>query len=439
MPSSGAHRRHFLGTAAAAPLLAWGGASGGSASAPQPGWPVLPAPRGPIGADAAYWQAVQGLYDVDRGDLANLENGYWGAMARPVLDEYLHWTARINRENTAYARNRMGPDWRAAREAVAAAAGFDVSEVALTRGATEALQLLIGNYQRLSPGDAVLCADLDYDSMQYAMESLARRRGVQVVRIDLPEPATRQAVIDAYAQALEAHPRLRLLLLTHVSHRTGLVLPVREIAALARQRGVDVILDAAHSWGHIDFEPRDLGIDFIGFNLHKWIGAPIGLGFLYIRKDRLADIDTQLGDRDNPADDIRSRVHTGTVNFAATLTLPAAVRLHRQIGTPAKAARLRHLRDLWVAEARRMPGVQILTPDEPGMSGGITSLRVRGHATAADAGAFAALLRDKYRVLTVVRTGLTRGPCLRVEPALYTRESEVQRLVDALRTETRGA
>ncbi|XDF37675.1 aminotransferase class V-fold PLP-dependent enzyme [Paracidovorax avenae] len=452
-PSHHPHRRHFLGAAVAAPLLTWGAATPAAPAqaAPQASssfdclaagraadWPELPTPRGPVATDTAYWDAVRSLYDIDTR-LSNLENGYWGAMARPVLEEYLRCTVRVNRENTDYARNRMGPDWRAAREAVAAAAGFDVAEVALTRGATEALQLLIGNYLRLSPGDTVLYADLDYDSAQYAMDALARRRGVQVVRIDLPEPATRQGVIEAYARALEAYPRLRLLLLTHVSHRTGLVLPVREIAAMARQRGVDVVLDAAHSWGQVAFEPRELGIDFIAFNLHKWIGAPLGLGCLYIRRERLADIDTQLADRDHPQDDIRSRVHTGTLNFAATLALPAALRLHRQIGIPAKAARLRHLRDLWVAQARKLPGVQILTPDEPGMSGGITALRMPGMATAAQANAFAALLRDRYGVLTVVRTGLAQGPCVRVAPALYTRESDMERLAAALRAEARPA
>ncbi len=123
-----------------------------------------------------------------------------------------------------------------AREAIAAATGFDVSEVALTRGATEALQLLISNYNRLKPGDTVLYADLDYDSAQYAVEWLAERRGVKVVKIALPEPASRQSVIDTYAEALKANPATKLVLLTHLSHRTGLVIPVKEIAALARRR-----------------------------------------------------------------------------------------------------------------------------------------------------------------------------------------------------------
>lgn len=389
---------------------------------------------GPIAADTAFWQAVRGLYDTDTS-LANLENGYWGIMARPVLAQYLRLTEKVNRENTAYARTRFGADWQAARAAVAAAAGFDVNEVALTRGATEALQLLISNYNRLRPGDAVLYADLDYDSAQYAMQWLAERRGVQVVKIALPEPATRQAVIDAYAAAFAAHPRLRLVLLTHLSHRTGLVIPVKEIAEQARACGIDVILDAAHSWGQLDVAPHTLGVDFIAFNLHKWIGAPVGMGCLRIAAHRLQDIDPQLGDQDHPRGSVASRVHTGTLNFAAALTLPTALALHQQIGTAAKAARLRHLRDLWVAQARRIPALEVLTPDEPGMSGGITAFRVRGQAAPQQAAALATLLRERYKVLTVARNGAASGACVRVAPAIYTTEDDVLRLAAALRQE----
>lgn len=394
----------------------------------------LPAPGNNPGTDSAFWASVRALYDGD-SSITNLENGYWGIMAKPVLADYLRWTDKINRENTAYARTSIGPDWKAAVAAVAQAAGFAEDEIALTRGATEALQLLITNYNKLKPGDTVVYADLDYDSMQYAMEWLAERRGVNVVKIVIPEPATRQSVLDTYAAAIAANPKLKLLLLTHVSHRTGLVMPVKDIAAMAREKGIDVILDAAHSWGQVDFKPSELGIDFIGFNLHKWIGAPIGNGFLYIAKNRLGDIDTQLGDHDHPRDSILSRVHTGTVNFAGVLTLPSAIALHQQIGTPAKAARVRYLRDLWVAEARKLNGLEILTPDEPGMSAGITSFRLKGQTQPAQVNAFVKTLREKYKVLTVIRTGLTNGACIRVAPAIYTTEADVMKLVDALRTE----
>lgn len=397
---------------------------------------ALPKPTGTVATDSAYWNGVAGLYDVDRS-VTNLENGYWGIMAKPVLAEYLRHTERVNRENTLYARSTFGADFEAARVALARTAGVDVGEVALTRGATEALQMLIAGYNKLRPGDSVIYSDLDYDSMQYAMDWLKDRRGVEVVKFAIPEPATKQAVLDAYAKVLADTARPKLLLVTHVSHRTGLVMPVKEIAAMARAKGVDVILDAAHSWGQVDFDVRDLGVDFIGFNLHKWIGAPVGLGFLYIAKDRLADIDRAYGDMDNPASDVRSRVHTGTLNFAAALALPAALKLHEEIGAPAKAARLRHLRDLWVAKARTLPGVEILTPDEPGMSAGITSFRLAGQGGKDEVQALMVKLRDTHKVLTVRRAGVAKGQCLRVSPALYTNEADMERLVAAIAAEAR--
>ncbi|MGY4284090.1 selenocysteine lyase/cysteine desulfurase [Bradyrhizobium sp. LM2.7] len=156
------------------------------------------------------------------------------------------------------------------------------------------------------------------------------------------------------------------------------------------------------------------------------------MGFLYIRKDRLADVDRDLGDEDFPDTDIRSRVHTGTVNFATVLSVPAAVELHQQIGAAAKQARLRHLRDYWVSRVRSFKDIEILTPDEAGLYGAITSFRLAGKTSKADNDATVAKLRDTYKVLTVRRAGVARGQCIRVTPALYTEEADLDRLVEAL-------
>ena len=420
------YRRSFmLGLAATA--------AGYAAQATAQSTPVsLPATSGmPLPTDSAYWQSVRSLYQVT-DQIVNLENGYWGIMAEPVRREYAAWTDRINRENSFYARSSFGRDMDPIRAQLAQAVGCSVEEIAFTRGATEALQLLISGYNKLKPGDSVIYADLDYDSMQYAMNWLKDRRGVDVVRFALPEPASRANVLQAYEQVLAANPKARLLMLTHLSHRTGLVIPVAEFSALARARGVDVSVDVAHSWGQIDFKVSELGADFVGFNLHKWIGAPLGCGFLYIRKDRLPDIDRAYGDEDFPATDIRSRVHTGTYNFAAFLALPAALRLHLQIGAAAKNARLRHLRDRWVTRVRGHKGIEVLAPDEPGMYAGITSFRLSGKTSAADNNAIVSALRDQHGIFTVRRAGVAKGQCIRVSPALFTPPAAVDRLATAL-------
>ena len=418
-------RRLFLKAAAATAATLTGTSH---ALTPPPATQTLP--NQPIAPTDPVWREIQRMYDVSP-EITNLENGYWGAMPRPVLDTYLEKTLFINRHNTAYARTRYDDDADAVRARVAQAVGAEPEEIALTRGATEALQKLIAGYNKLQAGDVVMYADLDYDSMQYAMNWLKMRRGVEVQTFAIPEPATHTSVLETYRKVL-ATPGLKLLLLTHLSHRTGLVMPVAEIARMARDKGVDIIVDAAHSWGQIDFDARDLGVPFIGFNLHKWISAPVGVGFMYIAKERLADIDLDLADEDYAADDIRARIHTGTSNFAAILTVPRALQLHQQISAAAKQARLTHLRNYWVDALRNNAKVQILTPNDSRMHAGITAFRFNDATSKEDNNAIVATLRDQHQVLTVRRGGIAAGHAIRVSPALYTTEHDLDRLVAAL-------
>ncbi len=284
----------------------------------------------------------------------------------------------------------------------------------------------------LRDGDAVLYADLDYDSMKTSMAALERVRGVRVVRIDLPEPASRQNLIDAYERALSANPDVRLMLLTHLSNRTGLVPPVKEIVALAKARGVDVLLDSGHALGQTEFTLRDLGVEFAGLGLHKWIGAPVGVGVVYIRKDRIPDIDVSILEAPgNPR--IDARVHTGTVNFAAMLTVPDAIAAHEAIGLAPKARRLRYLRDRWAEAIRGHPGVEVLTPPDPALHAGITSFRLTGRTSMDDNRALRARLFERYRIFTIERAGVAKGCCIRVSPSFVNTAAQMDALTAALR------
>ncbi len=388
--------------------------------------------------DEAAWARVRALYDLPPG-VIQLENGNWGVMARPVLQAYVANQRRVNRDGSYYARRDFARDIAAVRARLAAALGVEPEEIAFTRNATEALQALIAGYAKLRAGDQVLLADLDYDSMQTAMRWLTTRRGVGAVEIALPEPATHQGLIDAYEAALVAHPKVRLMLLTHVSHRTGLVLPVREIIAMARSRGVDVILDSAHAWGQLDFRLPELGADFVGLNLHKWIGAPLGVGAMVIRRQRLEDIEPFMGEPDPDGPSIEARVHTGTTNFAAYLTVPDALNLREQIGASAIEARLRALRTGWAEPLRHHPGIEILTPPDPRLFAGITSFRLRGQTTPAQNRALAQTLLDRFGVFTVARSGVAAGACVRVTPGVFTTMAEIAALRDAVRSLAAGA
>ncbi|MFN4770452.1 aminotransferase class V-fold PLP-dependent enzyme [Gemmatimonas sp.] len=434
-------RRDFVKQAAAvgaaslafhAPVSAAGAASvsGNEASDPPPLAP-LPGPLQAVVQDEAYWSKVATQYPVTDA-VINLEAGYFGIMAAPVLAAHHRHVDRVNRESSYFARRAYPPILMQARDAVAQFVGAKPTEIVLSRGATEALQALITQYRGVKAGDTVLYADLDYNAMQWAMNALAAARGATVARLAIPEPATRENVLAAYAQALDAHPHTKLVLLTHCNNKTGLIIPVQEIAALAKARGADVVVDAAHSFGQVPLTVRDLGADFVGLNLHKWIGAPVGAGAMYIREGRFDAIDRMHADEAFPLTRIESRLHTGTTSFATVMTIPDAIAFQQSIGVPQKAARLRFLRDRWVHAVRDVPGVNILTPDAPALVGAITGFRLHGRGTKAANEAVAKTLLDEFGIFTFPRTGIAGGDCVRVTPTLFNTPAQLDTLAAAL-------
>jgi selenocysteine lyase/cysteine desulfurase len=388
---------------------------------------------------AGMQRALADLYAVDRS-IVNFDAAYYGAMTRPVQAAYREKSDWVNQHNSTFLRSAVPGVPRDAeldksRDAVAALVGAAPDEIALAGGGTEALYALIANYGLLKTGDAVLYCDVDYDEMQYAMDYLEQSRGVRVVRFSLPEPHTRANILAAYDRVLKDTPRAKLLLLTHVSNRNGLIPPVAEIVAMAKARGVDVILDSAQAVGQMPFDVAATGADFIGFSLHKWLAAPLGTGGIYIRRERQRDILPWLGNRIHDAGDIRARIPTGTVDFAARLTIPAAVAVQQQIGIDRKFAHLRALRDHWHGRAGDIRGVELMLPAERDNYGAISAFRLPGMKTVEQARRAQARFLDAHRLLVVAKAGLASGPVLRVTPALFTNTQELDRLVAAIAAE----
>ncbi|WP_432669104.1 aminotransferase class V-fold PLP-dependent enzyme [Pseudomonas umsongensis] len=380
--------------------------------------------------DEAFWRTFADRYEVQPGPI-NLENGYFGRMSRTVVEEYQRNIELINRSNSVYVRQRFeqGESQKISSQ-VAGLIGVAAESVALTRNATDGLQALIRNYNRLQPGDQVLFSDLEYDTVKGAMRWLARNRGVEVIEIEHPHPASFDSLLNTYREAFTRYPRLKLMALTHVTHRTGLVMPVQAIAAAAREHGIDVILDGAHALGQFEFDLNELGIDFAAYNLHKWIGAPLTLGFIFIAPERLADIDPDMGEMHFPVTDIRARTPYSTPNIPALLTLPLVIEEHHAMGgSTAKGTRLNYLRNLWVKPARELSGIEVMTPDDPRLYCGITSMRFVAHADQQPM--VERLLRD-YNLFTVVRSGAACGPCIRITPGLTTTAADMMLLTRAL-------
>lgn len=430
-------RRDFFRYAAAGSIAAAVGAPlSATAEGAKPGAPAS------IPASLNFEQLQEqftAMYDVDR-KVINLDAAYYGAMTREVQEHYFDRLKWVNRYNSTFLRSAVDgmprdPELNKSRAAVAGLIGATQDEVTLCGGGTEALYSLIVNYRPLKAGDAVIYADVDYDEMQYAMDYLEQSCGAKVVRFSLPEPHTRANLLEAYDKVLRETPRAKLLLLTHVSNRNGLVPPIAEIVSMAKARGVDVILDSAQAVGHMPFDVRTYGADFVGFSLHKWLGAPLGTGAIYIRKERQADIQQWLGNKLYKAEDLRSRIPTGTVDVAARLTVPTALAVQERIGIERKFAHLRALRDYWVDRARDVPGVELMLPTESGNYGAISAFRLRGLKTMEQARQVQARFLTQHQVLVVAKSGLASGPVMRVTPALFNTTSELDRLVAALQAE----
>ncbi|MDJ0652610.1 MAG: aminotransferase class V-fold PLP-dependent enzyme [Xanthomonadales bacterium] len=409
--------------------------SGVAASALLPKAGLLLAEGGPstteLARDETFWAKVAARYDRTDG-IVNLEHGYWGKMARPVQEAYLSATRMVNQQNSYYARREFDKDALAARDRIAGALGVNGDEMAITRNASEAMHNLLRQHRGLGSGDAVLYADVDYPNFKATVAWLAEARGARSIELKIPSRADQDMLFTLYRDALDANPDLKVMLVTHVSNQHGLVLPVARIAAEAKKRGVDVICDSAQSWGLLDYRLPELGVDWAVFNLHKWIGAPVGTGALYMRRGSLEKVAPYPAMKDPENTSTEARVHLATTNFAAILAIPDALDFHLSVGAANKEARLRYLRSLWTAEALRMKHIEVLGGlDEPSWSG-LASFRRVGESSRQDAIDLQLQMEREFGIFTVARHGLASGSCVRITPQVFNTPADMKKLVSAL-------
>jgi len=245
--------------------------------------------------------------------------------------------------------------------------------------------------------------------------------------VDIPmDPKSDDEVVQTYAKAIT--PRTRLLMIPHMVNITGHVLPVRKICDMAHARGVDVMVDGAHAFAQIDFRIPDLGCDYYGASLHKWLSTPIGAGILYVKRDKIGKLWPIYGDEGPKLDDIMKLNHTGTHPPHTDLTIENAIVFHEAIGVARKEARLRYLQRYWSDKVRGTPRIVMNTPADPKRSCAIANAGVEG----VKPGDLAKTLLDKYKVWTVAIDGAgVHG--VRVTPQVYTSTSELDTFVRALK------
>ena len=397
-------------------------------------WPAFPSSSltaAELAGDEAYWRSVSAFYKK-AGGIVNLEHGYWGKMALPVEQSYIELTKMVNHQLSFYARKDWYADAKASVAAIADALEVSAAEMALTRNATEAMHNLLFQYKGIKPGDRLMWADIDYPAFQRTMAALAEQRGATGVEITLPAQASKQQLLEVYQERIRSTANLKLMILTHASNQHGLILPVAEIAAFAKLHGVDVICDCAQSWGLIDFTLPELNVDWAVFNLHKWIGSPVGVGALYMRKGTLEKVAPYPGESDPDNTLVHKRVHMATSNFAAFLAVPDAIRFHNKVGPAAKMARLKYLRERWVSKARNMPHIEVLGATDDASASGMGAFRLAGQTRREQITQLQQRLENEFGVFTVGRHDLSSGSCIRVTPQVFTTLQEIDALVDAL-------
>src|SRR5215472_846853 len=371
-------RREFIRTIA--------GASAALAAYRQGGLGrVLAASRAAAGAapdeiatNEDFWRDIQEAFTVDRS-LINLNNGGVSPSPRIVQDAMRRYLEYSNQAPSYTMWGILEPEIESVRSRLAAAFGCNSEEMAITRNASEALEICILGLG-LKPGDEVLTTNQDYPRMITSWRQRERRDGIKLKTISFPVPPP--SMDDLYERFERAvTPRTRVIQICHITNLTGQIFPVKEICRMGRQRGIEVIVDGAHAFAHFPFKHSDLDCDYYGTSLHKWLLAPHGTGFLYVRKSKIPKLWPLMAADVKQNADIRKFEEIGTHPAANHNAIAEALTFHEGIGIERKAARLRYLKDRWARRLEAQKGVRVLTPYDPRQSCGLANVSFEGVET----------------------------------------------------------
>jgi isopenicillin-N epimerase len=414
------------------------GAAGASAMAPPIDLEAVAAATSQIGAepadvvarDEAYWAEIRRAFVLDR-TLINLNNGNSSPSPQAVHDAVKRHLDDTNLL-PVYHRGVLEQTFETVRGQLAAEFGCDPAEMAITRNATEALTIVQSGLD-LEPGDEVLTTDQDYPRMLWLWDQRARRDRIVLRRMQFPVPTTAGDLVRRFEQAIT--PRTKVIHFCHITNTTGQLFPVRELCRLARQRGILSIVDGAQAPGHFPVTLRDLECDFYGTSLHKWLMAPHGTGFLFVRREHIERLWPLEGALYSVRGDIRKLEEIGTQSAAPRAAIAEALAFQRAIGVDRKAARLHYLTRRWMDALRDHPRVKILSSANAGETWGLATFSVAGIA----APAIVQTMLDTHRIVVSAAVNQGRpGPVLeysgvRVTPNIYTTVDEIDRLVSAVR------
>ena len=379
-----------------------------------------------VARDESYWREIQQGYTADRG-LINLNNG--GVSPSPtVVMNALKRHLDFSNTSPAYSMWRiLEPQKETVRRRMARFFNCDPEEIAITRNASEGLQICQNGID-LKAGDEVLTTTQDYGRMIATFKQRECRDGIVMKQFKIPIPAENEnEIVRLFEKNIT--PKTKMILMCHMINITGQILPVKKVVRMAKKYNIPVIVDGAHTFAHFDFNIDDLGCDYYATSLHKWLSAPFGTGMLYVRRNKIVDLWPMQAawTSDCKKDDIRKFEEIGTHPCPNKIAIGDALTFQQGIGSKNKEARLIYLRDRWAKRLLKNDRIRLHTSLKPGKSCAIATVEIKG----IDTSAVAKELWDKYRIFVVAINHAEFTGC-RVTPHVYTTIEEIDRFSDAM-------
>lgn len=373
-------------------------------------------------ADEDYWATIQQAFSVTRG-IVNLNNGGVSPSPRMVTEAFVRYTWQ-QEDATAYTMWQiLEPQSETVRTGLAEVFGCSAEEIAITRNASESLEILLMGLDFKS-GDEILTSTQDYPRMITTLKQRELREGLKLNLIKIPiAPNNVDDIATAFERAVT--PKTKLILVSHQINLTGQILPVRKVCEMARSKGIETIVDGAHAFAQFDFKRDDLQCDYYGTSLHKWIYAPKGTGMLYVKKDKIAKVWALMASEDKNKNDIRKFEEIGTHSAAMRLAIGESILFHNAIGGKRKEERLRYLSRYWMNKLKDVPKVGFNTSFDPKQSCAIANFKIDG----IDPVAIGGYLMSKHKIFTtpIVHEEFTG---IRITPNVYTTLWELDRFCE---------
>ena len=379
-----------------------------------------------LAEDNAFWEQIRQQY-ILKPDYINLENGYYNFLPQPILNKYIEHIKEINYQGSYYMRTVQWENKQKSVIALAEIAGCSPDELIITRNTTESLDTIIGGIH-WQAGDEAIMAEQDYGAMLDMFKLVSERHGVVNKIISVPNhPKDDAEIVALYKNAIT--PKTKVILVSHMINITGQILPIKKISEMAHQYGVQVMVDGAHAFAHIQFSIADLGCDYYAASLHKWLSVPLGAGILFVKKEHIKNIWPLFGDNEKDQNKIKRINHTGTHPVHTDLTIPDSIAYYQMIGPAKKEARLRYLQQYWTSKVKDNSNIILNTPTTPDRSCAISNVGIKNMKPAI----LAERLMKEHKIFTVAIDYANVQGC-RITPNLYTTTKELDVFVAALNT-----